>query len=170
METLEKPLKRTHQTCRPWFWVDIGPQLGNVKVLTTRLSHVQQLNLCALLFAGLTLPCIPSITILRSSRIVQTQGMSISLRCPVYLCYQDHLPNVTWCRIAGEQCEHVEPDDRMTSWWEDTIENEAIHVVRIHPVQTNDSGLYKCTATFMAEQIVGRVLEVAIGKFKIRSI
>ncbi|XP_073473413.1 B- and T-lymphocyte attenuator isoform X2 [Aquarana catesbeiana] len=90
--------------------------------------------------------------------------MSISLRCPVYLCYPDHLPNVTWCRIAGEQCEHVEPDDRMTSWWEDTIENEAIHVVRIYPVQTNDSGLYKCTATFMAEQIVGRVLEVAIER------
>ncbi|XP_069615812.1 netrin receptor DCC-like [Ranitomeya imitator] len=88
-------------------------------------------------------------------------GQSLVLSCLVWLCDLE-LPNVTWCKIAGQQCDPVRTRDGIYSKMEAQREDNAVYVLKFDSVQINDTGYYQCKAKFKNQEIMGHQAELVI--------
>ncbi|XP_075053417.1 uncharacterized protein LOC142139586 isoform X2 [Mixophyes fleayi] len=107
--------------------------------------------------------CAPSINIPRNTKLSKSEGESLILVCPVRICSQE-LPNVTWCKIDKNYlCAHVIPGDGISSGWEEQKGNDAVYFLKFVSVQKNDSGFYRCSATYGEVQVMSGQIEISIS-------
>ncbi|XP_073526950.1 B- and T-lymphocyte attenuator-like [Phyllobates terribilis] len=117
------------------------------------------LSLARSLVNGDSSPCRPGITIEQNQNSGTLPGQSLVLHCLVRLCNLE-LPNVTWCKIAGQQCDPVRTRDGIYSKLEDQKEDSAVYVLKFDSVQMNATGYYQCKANWKDQQIIGRTVEL----------
>ncbi|XP_073524635.1 B- and T-lymphocyte attenuator-like isoform X2 [Phyllobates terribilis] len=107
-------------------------------------------------------PCRPGITMERNQNSGTLRGQPLVLHCLVRLCNLE-LPNVTWCKIAGQQCDQVITRDGIYSKLEDQKEDSAVYVLKFDSVQMNATGYYQCKANWKDRQIIGRTVELVLS-------
>ncbi|XP_073433270.1 B- and T-lymphocyte attenuator [Dendrobates tinctorius] len=106
--------------------------------------------------------CTPGITMAGNQNSGTLSGQSLVLHCLVRLCDLE-LPNVTWCKIAGQQCDPLTTRDVIYFKLEDKREDSTVYVLKFDSVQINDTGYYQCKAKFNDQQIMGRPVELNIA-------
>ncbi|XP_077155488.1 MAM domain-containing glycosylphosphatidylinositol anchor protein 1-like [Ranitomeya variabilis] len=105
--------------------------------------------------------CTPRITMEGNQNSGTLPGQSLVLNCIVRLCDLE-LPNVTWCKIAEQQCDPLRTRDGIYSKLEDQREDSAVYVLKFDSAQINDTGYYLCKAKFKNQEIIGRTVELVI--------
>ncbi|XP_069616741.1 B- and T-lymphocyte attenuator [Ranitomeya imitator] len=140
-------------TCEPWTASWRGPfVLYMIVVLSPARSLVN----------GDKSSCTPGITMARNPNSGTLSGQSLVLNCIVQLCEWE-LPNVTWCKIAGQQCDPLRTRDGIYSKLEAQRKDNIVYVLKFDSVQINDTGYYQCKAKFKNQQIIGSPVELNIA-------
>ncbi|XP_056416897.1 uncharacterized protein LOC130358105 isoform X2 [Hyla sarda] len=122
------------------------------------------LSLAMSLVEGDSSSCTPKIDMAGQQNIGTPLGQYLILKCQVRLC-RAGLPNVTWCKISGDQCDSVRSGEGIHSAMEEQGEGRAVYVLEFVSIQMNDTGYYQCKAiTEDKMQIVGSTVQVVISE------
>ncbi|XP_068122296.1 uncharacterized protein [Hyperolius riggenbachi] len=140
------------------FWCAPWRSFPLLNVLLAMMLLVNQVQ-------GSQSSCTSTINLPRNTKVEQSKGQTLTLRCPVGFC-SGELPNVTWCKIEGQSdlCDLEKTDHRISSEWEQQEKHKAVHVLKLHSAKINDTGYYQCSASFTYGQVVkGTSIEVTIA-------
>ncbi|KAM4044415.1 B- and T-lymphocyte attenuator-like isoform 1-T1 [Anomaloglossus baeobatrachus] len=126
------------------------------------LYMVVTLSLAKSLVNGDSSSCIPGILKVGNQISGIFAGESVILQCPVRLC-DPELPNVTWCKVNGQQCDPVRTGDGINLKMEEQRKDSALYIMTFESVHINDTGYYQCKAIIKDQHVVGSTVQLVIS-------
>ncbi|XP_017657119.1 B- and T-lymphocyte attenuator [Nannospalax galili] len=103
--------------------------------------------------------CEIQLYIKRHSVFCVSAGKVFKIECPVKYC--GHRPNVTWCKVSGQNC--LPLGDRLhlhTSWEE--RQTVPVFILHFEPIRTIDNGSYSCSANFHSRVIKSHSIAIHV--------